>query len=485
MAFSIVGYGTAFNVGSGVATVTAPAGIQANDLLIAFISYYGSTSAPASSPSFVNNGGQLSSDATWGFWNYERVATASEPSSYSFGSSSDTEFTRVTLIVLRGAATTSYLNASASVQDGTTGSGVTAVSVGPVTTTVADCALLLGAIGVTGNNSMPAPSGWTGIDTTAGGVDVSWTTQSASGSTGTITDTGSGADEWLMWLIAIAPAVAPTVALSGVATDSGTLAGALTPPAVTLAGVAAESGTLAGTLTAVSVALSGLVTLSGALAGTLTPPPVTLAGESANSGALAGTLTTPNVTLVGVSVAVGALSGALTTGLRPDNEIFTVSNVLSALAVILPQATQLALVQGSVLINDDSSLLLDTARWPALLIEQGPQAHKRIAPRTWQKQLTFTALYLARWDADSGVALDAIWDAIAQDVERMIANLTDNPTLTAILPGTTGATRTCLSIADIEPSPRTTKVVSDDYGPKTVERLVTIKVNMPPYISAG
>lgn len=172
--------------------------------------------------------------------------------------------------------------------------------------------------------------------------------------------------------------------------------------------------------------------------------------------------------------------------LRANNETNTTDQVLAALALQLPNDPQtlspntaLGLAGGSVLINDDSPLLLDTASWPALLIEEGAQPSARIYPRTWQKKLTVYVFYVDRWDQQEQ-NLDAIWAAINEDVQRMIANLTDNLTLTI------NGVRNCLHIASIEPSPRTQKVIDDEtYGVPVVQRMITISINLIPYVAAS
>ena len=177
--------------------------------------------------------------------------------------------------------------------------------------------------------------------------------------------------------------------------------------------------------------------------------------------------------------------------LRANNEAITTDMVLAALAQVMfhdangNPNTALALASGTVAVNDDSAFLLDTATWPGCLLEEGAQDTARVAPRTWQKKLTIYAFYMARWDQDPRTN-DAVWSGVNADMERVIANLTDNPTLTCQLSGEASATRHALSLATLAPSPRTQKAIDrETYAVPVVQRLLTVTVNLPPYISVG
>lgn len=173
--------------------------------------------------------------------------------------------------------------------------------------------------------------------------------------------------------------------------------------------------------------------------------------------------------------------------LRTNNETMTTDTVLSALSVVMPANTQQGLAAGTVAINDESALTLDTVTWPALLIMEGPQDTVRINARTWQKKLTVFVFYLAPW-TESTETNDQIWADVNADMERIIANLTDNPTLLCTLPGAQTATRNALEIASLEPSPRTNKVIDDrtyGRGQSVVQRMLTIKLNLAPYTGAA
>ena len=334
----------------------------------------------------------------------------------------------------------------------------------------------------------------------------------------------------------------PNATLSGVLTLSDTLAGTLTPPAVTLAGAIAALDSVVGALSGAAVALSGSLAASDTVAATLTAPAVALAGTLAPTDTLAGglsalvplagilsatdtlsgqmgtpisgtltptdtataVLSPPSVTLSGALVASDTLAGALsgliplggallasdtlagtiTAGKRQNNESMTTDNVLRALSVVLPSGTQQG-AGGTVSINDDSPMVVNVASWPMLLIMEGPQDTVRIAPRTLQKKLTIMIFYLREWGdgANAQATNDAIWEEINADLELMIANLADNPTLTCVLPGAGAASRNCLEIVSVEPSPRTQKVIDyTTYRQPCVQRMLTIKANLPPYI---
>lgn len=288
------------------------------------------------------------------------------------------------------------------------------------------------------------------------------------------------------------------VVFTGTLTPTESVAGALSPPAVTLSGLLTPVDSVAGTLSALvslagtltpsdtaagslGIALSGTLTPTETVAGVLTTPAVALSGTLLPTDAAAGALASFLV-LAGTLTPTDMLTGVLRAGARRNNEAMTTDNVLLALSVVLPQGTQQAVAGGSITINDDSAIVIDAATWPCLLIMEGAQDTMRISARTWQKKLTIYIFYLRGWGDSTGTN-DAIWADINADMERMIANLADNPTLTCVLPGSGAATRNCLEVVSAEPSPRTKKVVDyDTYRAPVVQRMLTLKVDLPPYI---
>ena len=173
--------------------------------------------------------------------------------------------------------------------------------------------------------------------------------------------------------------------------------------------------------------------------------------------------------------------------LRPISEQITVEQCLSALGNVMfydsttrQPNTNLAINQGTVTINDDGPLLLDTARWPACLIEEGPAPAVRIGPRHWQRKLTVLIWLMDRYDQNNNDTNSAIWTALRADVDRVVANLADNPTLTW------NGTRNALNVVHVEPSPRNQKAVDkESYGVPVVQTIITLLINLPPWASVN
>jgi hypothetical protein len=164
---------------------------------------------------------------------------------------------------------------------------------------------------------------------------------------------------------------------------------------------------------------------------------------------------------------------------RTPNDVIPIPTVLTALATILPANTVLAAESGSVLTNGTSSLENGTAPFPAVVINQGEVSAARIEIRTWQARVTVRVDYYDRWDSQTQT-LDQIWVNLDADLNRMRANVEDNPKL--IVSGTAHA----LDVAHVALGPFVGNQINDKTFPvPVVTRSMTIQINVPPYLSAA
>lgn len=162
--------------------------------------------------------------------------------------------------------------------------------------------------------------------------------------------------------------------------------------------------------------------------------------------------------------------------LRSANDSVTVASVLSALASILPLNTRLATTGGTVLVNAYDALLQHTKPFPALVITTRAMSTARIEYRLWQKKLTVHATYFDVWQQTTQT-LDTLWGLLDTDLQRMVANLEDNPTLTL------ASVRHADSIAQYDLDGYEAELSNKQFKDTVVERHLTILINLPAYAS--
>ena len=202
---------TTANNGAGASSLdlSTPAGVQADDVLIAVVGVRGGAGTTITTPSgwsLINstnyNSNLLSSI-------YYRIASGSEPSSTSFAFSSSEKASGV-MAAYTGVDTSSPINAQ-DVQSNASSSTLTTPS---VTTTTNDT-MLVAAYGFARNTTLTEGSGMTlrGQDSSTGGGGTTRTTsglqdviQSSAGSTGSKSMTASNSTVNIGHIIALKPA---------------------------------------------------------------------------------------------------------------------------------------------------------------------------------------------------------------------------------------------------------------------------------------
>lgn len=184
--------------------------------------------------------------------------------------------------------------------------------------------------------------------------------------------------------------------------------------------------------------------------------------------------------------------------LRTLNDTISIAAALAALALVLPNDktsgytvpnTLLGTAAGSVLINDDTLLLSQQNTFPTLLIIQGKPDVLRVSWQTEQVKLPFTAAYLQQWVEGNGLtgggapkSMDNVWADMDLDIQRMKANLEDNPRLLV------SGTRNAVSSLPVVLSPYNRMQNSVDkttYPVPVLVRLMTGTLLLPAYVSAG
>lgn len=162
---------------------------------------------------------------------------------------------------------------------------------------------------------------------------------------------------------------------------------------------------------------------------------------------------------------------------RSVNDAISVSDALTQLGAVMVANTALEAAGGAVLVNNTAPLYDANAVWPALLIEEDQTISLRQAVRTWKKSSLAICTYLDSY-AQQGSTFDAIWDAVDLDLRRMIANLEDNPTITA------GGVIYVERVVRVTFSPYGEKTVDNDtFSIPIVQRQALIEFELPAYIS--
>lgn len=191
-------------------TVALPAGTAAGDLLVAHVSQRYDASFAVTAPSGWTLAGSvdLGGGATVATWLWHRLATSSEPSSYTFSAGSKS-LRHAAIVAYSGVDGTSPVNAYAGAGTTTASTSLVAPS---VTTTVSNAALLT-FFAVRANATVTPPAGMTErydlvTGTGASHLAVSGNDQqlSASGGTGTRTATSTVSEMHTALTLALAPA---------------------------------------------------------------------------------------------------------------------------------------------------------------------------------------------------------------------------------------------------------------------------------------
>lgn len=216
--------------GSGTVTVSAPAGIQAGDLLVAAHADQYDT-APTPPAGWTARGDVKHSTAnSLSVSLYTRFVQAGDPTTYSWSAATGPAV--LTVSAYSGVDTANPLNGAAA-----TGTGTSVVA--PSITPAAAPTRLVGLFSVRAASTLTAPasmtqrSATTGTDGTATPVTVMVADepQATTAATGTRTATGTVAGNSIGALIALAPAKLPgTITFQGQISGSGTTSVSLTVP---------------------------------------------------------------------------------------------------------------------------------------------------------------------------------------------------------------------------------------------------------------
>jgi len=165
--------------------------------------------------------------------------------------------------------------------------------------------------------------------------------------------------------------------------------------------------------------------------------------------------------------------------MRTINDVFPVSQVLTALQTVMLPNTRVQLAGGAIYVNDATSLVNMSATWPSVSLYEKGQNTARISYRTFQTRLQIVACYYDRWDGQQS-SLSAIWSMVDLDLRRMKANVEDNPALYV------SGTRNCEGTVEFVLSSYEGSAIAPTDGPfpvPVVMRTATISVNCLPYIS--
>jgi hypothetical protein len=176
-------------------TVPKPAGVVAGDVLVSCVSLNGGTAATPAGWTSLASVTTLANPKVYGYY---KVATASEPTSYSWTTSS----------VLGGGAITRYSGATGVDGAATSASGAaaTSASVPGVTTSTAN-AMLVGCMSANSSSvTLTSPGGMTqAAETGDRKFELADGVQSAAGPSGAKAWTLSASREWAGWLVALRP----------------------------------------------------------------------------------------------------------------------------------------------------------------------------------------------------------------------------------------------------------------------------------------
>ena len=163
--------------------------------------------------------------------------------------------------------------------------------------------------------------------------------------------------------------------------------------------------------------------------------------------------------------------------LRSINDTVDISAALTQLGTVMTANTALAAANGPVYVNSTAGLYDSTATWPALLIEEDQTINIRTGYRTWKKSCLAVCVYMDTYVQQS--AFDDVWDAVDLDLRRMIANLEDNPTISA------GGIIYVENIVRVTFSPYGEKTVDHDtFSMPVIQRQAIIELQLPAYVSA-
>jgi hypothetical protein len=200
-------------------TISKPAILAANDLMLAGITFYGATITPPAGWTLIRRDDIGASGGQAVYW---KMAGASEPASYSF-SLGGTQRASGGIVAYSGVDNSSPIDASSGQVSGGPSTFITA----PSATTTAPGAMVVGFFGSSAVTTITPPTGMTErFDTASTGTttEAASVTQAAAGSTGTKTATSAASGYWIGQLVALrldstAPA-APTQTISESDADS-------------------------------------------------------------------------------------------------------------------------------------------------------------------------------------------------------------------------------------------------------------------------
>jgi hypothetical protein len=197
MALSFVAQSTASPPGGSADTVVSrPSGVVSGDLMVALIYQHGNISGGRTIPAGWTAGPSDESISVYKVFTYWKVATGSEPASYTwnFGTGS---LPYITILAYRGAA--SGLNAGAA-----TASASAPPAAPSITTTLPGCVLAC-IWGTNSSGSFTTPGGMTQQATTVRSL-VATESRPAAGATGTRTANGGSSISFAAASVGIAPA---------------------------------------------------------------------------------------------------------------------------------------------------------------------------------------------------------------------------------------------------------------------------------------
>jgi hypothetical protein len=210
------------NNGAGATslTISKPAIVAANDLMLAGITFYGATITPPADWTLVRRNDIGTSGGQAVYW---KVAGSSEPASYSFSFGVTPQRASGGIVAYSGVNNSSPIDASSGQVSGGPGTSIAAPSV----TTTAAGHMVVGFFGSSAVTTITPPFGMTErFDTASTGTttEAAMVVQPAAGATGTKTATAAGSGYWLGQLVALrldstAPA-APTQTISESDADS-------------------------------------------------------------------------------------------------------------------------------------------------------------------------------------------------------------------------------------------------------------------------
>jgi len=175
-----------------------PDGVVAGDVLVSCVVLNGGSVSSSGVPAGWTELASLTSLSNPKVYGYYKVATSTEPTDYSWGTSSTTGGG----VITRYSGTTGPDTAAASASGAAAASG----TVGQVTTTTAN-AMLVGCMGVNSSSAtLASPAGMTEVvETGARRFELADGLQPAAGASGTKTWTFSSAREWAGWLVPLRP----------------------------------------------------------------------------------------------------------------------------------------------------------------------------------------------------------------------------------------------------------------------------------------